>query len=55
MATVFDNIVTKENDHTNLLRSIMERHPKASATILSCLLTPLEISETEAASLRIGR
>ena len=54
MATVFDNIVTKENDHTNLLRSIMERHPKASATILSCLLTPQEISETEAASLRIS-
>ncbi|MGB8028032.1 MAG: hypothetical protein WCF30_00070 [Terracidiphilus sp.] len=28
MAAIFDNIVTKENGHTNLLRSIMERHQK---------------------------
>jgi hypothetical protein len=38
MATVFDNIVTKENDHTHLLRSLMERHPGVAAAVLSHLL-----------------
>jgi hypothetical protein len=52
MATVFDNIVRKENDHTNLLRSVLERHPKAAAAILSHFLAPRQVSEIEAASLQ---
>lgn len=50
MSTVFDSVVTKENDHTNLLRNIMERHPKAAAAVLSHLLSR-DISEVDAASL----
>jgi hypothetical protein len=50
MSTVFDRVVTKENDHTHLLRNIMERHPKAAAAILYFLLNR-DTSETEAASL----
>jgi hypothetical protein len=50
MSTIFDSVVTKENDHTNLLRNIMERHPKAAATVLSYLLNR-NVSEVEAASL----
>lgn len=50
MSTVFDRVVTKENDHTHLLRNIMERYPKAAAAILYFLLNR-EMSETEAASL----
>ena len=51
MTTVFDSVVTKENDHTNLLRNIMERHPKAAAAVLSHLIGR-PISEVEAASLQ---
>jgi hypothetical protein len=50
MATIFDNVVTKENDHTQLLRNIMERDPKAAAAVLSFLINR-DVSEVEAASL----
>ena len=50
MSTIFDNVVTKENDHTQLLRNIMERHPKAAKAVLSYLMER-EVSEVEAASL----
>jgi hypothetical protein len=50
MSTIFDNIVTKENDHTQLLRNIMERDPKAAAVIMSYLIGR-DVSEVEAASL----
>jgi hypothetical protein len=50
MPTIFDSVVTKENDHTNLLRNILERHPKAAAVALSYLLGS-KISEVEAATL----
>jgi len=50
MTTLFDNVVTKENDHTQLLRNIMERHPKAAAAVLSYLIGR-DVSEIEAASL----
>jgi hypothetical protein len=43
-------VVTKENDHTQLLRNIMERDPKAAAAVLSYLIDR-EVSEVEAASL----
>ena len=49
MSTIFDNVVTKENDHTQLLRNIMERHPKAAKAVLSYLMER-EVSEVEAAS-----
>jgi hypothetical protein len=48
MATIFDSVVTKENDHTNLLRNLMDRDAKAAALVLS-FLTQRYISETEAA------
>jgi hypothetical protein len=38
MATVFDNIVTKENDHTQLLRALMERHSGVACAVLSHLM-----------------
>ncbi|MGA2051509.1 MAG: hypothetical protein ABSG96_27910, partial [Terracidiphilus sp.] len=50
MSTIFDNVVTKENDHTQLLRNIMERDPKAAAAVLSYLINR-DVSEVEAASL----
>lgn len=50
MSTIFDSVVTKENDHTHLLRNIMERHPKAAASALSYLLNR-HVSEVETASL----
>ena len=50
MSTVFDNVVTKENDHTHLLRNIMERDPKAAAVVLSYLIGR-NVSEVETASL----
>jgi hypothetical protein len=50
MPTIFESVVTKENDHTNLLRNIMERHPRAASAILSYLLGR-SVSEVEAASL----
>jgi hypothetical protein len=50
MSTVFDRVVTKENDHTHLLRNIMERYPKAAHAILNFLLDR-DISESEAASM----
>src|ERR1017187_3933029 len=50
MPTVFDSVVTKENDHTNLLRNIMERDSKAASVVLSHLLSR-NVSEEEAALL----
>lgn len=50
MSTIFDNVVTRENDHTQLLRNIMERDPKAAAAVLSYLINR-DVSEVEAASL----
>jgi len=50
VSTVFDRIVTKENDHTHLLRNIMERHPKVAAAILRDSLNR-DMSEAEANSL----
>jgi hypothetical protein len=50
MSTIFDNLVTKENDHTQLLRNIMERDPKTAAAVLSHLICR-DVSEVEAASL----
>ena len=50
MSTIFDNVVTKENDHTQLLRNIMERDPMAAAAVLSYLINR-DVSEVEAASL----
>lgn len=49
MSTIFDNLVTKENDHTNLLRNIMERSPKVAAVVLSYVLNR-NVSEVEAGS-----
>ena len=49
MPNIFDSVVKNENDHTNLLRNIMERYPKVAAAILSHLLGQ-EFSETRAAS-----
>lgn len=37
MPTIFDSVVTKENDHTNLLRNLMDRDPQIAAIALSCL------------------
>jgi hypothetical protein len=51
MSTIFDSVVTKENDHTNLLRNIMERYPKAASVVLSHLLNR-NVSKDEAASLQ---
>jgi hypothetical protein len=48
MTTIFDSVVTKENDHTNLLRNLMDRDAKAAALILS-FLTGRDISETKSA------
>ena len=46
MGTVFDRLVTKENDHTTLLRNLMDRHPKLAAAILSSIVgRPVEDSE----------
>ena len=50
MSSLFDGVVRTENDHTRLLRNIMERYPKAAAAILHSLLKQ-NISEDEAASL----
>ena len=49
MSTIFDSVVTKENDHTNLLRNIMERYPKAAAAVLSYLLDR-NVSDVDAGS-----
>jgi hypothetical protein len=48
MSTIFDSVVTKENDHTSLLRNIMQRDSKAASAILSHLLKR-DVSEKEAA------
>jgi hypothetical protein len=49
MPTIFDTLVTKENDHTNLLRSVIERHPRVSSAALSYLFGR-PITEEEASS-----
>ena len=38
MQTIFEGVVRKENDHTNLLRNVMERHPQVAASALSYLI-----------------
>jgi hypothetical protein len=53
MSTIFDSIVTKENDHTNLLRNIMERHTKVAAVVMTYILRR-DVSEVEAASLEFS-
>lgn len=35
MPTIFDRIVTKENDHTNLLRNLMDRNARFAAAVMS--------------------
>lgn len=47
MHTIFDSLVTKENDHTNLLRNVMRQLPEAAACILTCLVDR-DVSEAEA-------
>src|SRR5665213_1353756 len=53
MPTIFDNVVRNENDHTNLLRNLMVRHPGIAACVLQSL-TKRDISELHAASFEIG-
>lgn len=50
MRTVFDSLVKKENDHTNLLRDVMERHPRAASSALTYLLGR-DVLDAEAAGL----
>lgn len=50
MRTIFDSLVTKENDHTNLLRNVMGQHPQAAASILT-FLVGRDVSVAEAAAL----
>jgi hypothetical protein len=50
MHTIFDSLVTKENDHTNLLRNVMGRYPQVAATILTFLIGR-EVSGREAEAL----
>lgn len=49
MQTIFESIVRKENDHTNLLRNVMERYPQVAASTLSYLIGR-SFSEAVAAS-----
>jgi len=49
MPTIFDSVVRKENDHTNLLRNVMEMHPQVAASILTYLIEE-NVSESDAAS-----
>lgn len=49
MSTVFDSLVKKENDHTNLLRDVMERRPRAASSALTYLLGR-DVSEVEAST-----
>jgi hypothetical protein len=48
MRTIFESVVRKENDHTNLLRNFMERHHQAAASTLSYLVGR-SVSDAEAA------
>ena len=38
MESIFETIVRHENDHTNLLRNILDRYPNAASVILTYLL-----------------
>jgi hypothetical protein len=49
MLTIFDSVVTKENDHTHLVRNLMDRSPKVAAILLSCLMQR-KVSEVDAAN-----
>lgn len=49
MQSIFESVVRKENDHTNLLRNVMERHPQVAASTLSYLVGR-SLSDAEAAS-----
>jgi hypothetical protein len=54
MPTVFDTLVTKENDHTNLLRSVIERNSRVAAATLSFLLgRRVTEEEADACNLRL--
>jgi hypothetical protein len=49
MQTIFESVVRRENDHTNLLRNVMERHPQVAASALSYLVGK-NVSEADAKS-----
>jgi hypothetical protein len=49
MRTIFESVVRKENDHTNLLCNFMGRHPQAAASALSYLIDR-SVSDAEATS-----
>jgi hypothetical protein len=49
MQTIFESVIRKENDHTNLLRNTMERHPQVAASTLSYLIGR-DVTDAEAAS-----
>jgi hypothetical protein len=49
MGTIFEGVVRKENDHTNLLRNVMEKNQLAAASALSYLLEK-KVSDTDAES-----
>lgn len=48
MSTIFDNVVTSENNHTELLCNMMKRSPQMAGTSLSCFMEQ-KISEEDAA------
>lgn len=48
MPTIFDNVATKENDHSQLVRNLMDRSPLAATTLLE-FFTGLKFPESEAA------
>ncbi|MFC5861729.1 PD-(D/E)XK nuclease family protein [Acidicapsa dinghuensis] len=50
MLTIFDNVVSKENDHTELVRNLMDRSPQMAARFLS-RLTEASITAMDAAKL----
>ena len=50
MATVFDRIVFKENDHTNLLRNLLDRNARFAAAVMSEVLER-SVTESESAAL----
>jgi len=49
--SIFEAIVRHENDHTNLLRNILDRYPKSASVILNYLLganeSPWDVSKYE--------
>jgi catechol 2,3-dioxygenase-like lactoylglutathione lyase family enzyme len=45
MSTIFDSLVKRENDHTNLLRNVMGLHPRVASCALTYLLDR-DVSDT---------